>query len=50
MSTCEVGNTATGTVLVGVIVPLDEIGTLAMAATQEMHLTGRSSHRGVSLV
>lgn len=46
MCTCKVGNTATGSV--GVIVPHDEIGSLAMTATQEMHLTG--SHRGVSLV
>lgn len=47
MSTCKVGNTATGTV--GVIAPHDEIGILAVTATQQMHLTGRSSHRGVSL-
>lgn len=46
MCTCKAGNTATGTV--GVIVPRDEIGSLAMTATQEMDLTGL--HRGVSLV
>lgn len=48
MPTCKIGNAATGSV--GVIVPHGEIGTLAMTATQEMHLAGRSSPRGVSLV